>query len=248
MSHKASQPVTRRDALCRIGNGFGMLAFASLVGDSLAAAATLGDQDPEDARLGWPAPSREGEARHLPVHERRAVAGGQLRSEADAGQVSRPAAARRQPRHRAQDRRADALAVHVQEVRPVRDGRQRAVPVRRRLRRRHLLHPLRLHRHPEPRAVDADDEHRPHAGRPAVARLLAHLRSRHARTRACPASSCSAPTCRPRSARRSGTTRSCRPCIRAPTFRAGPRSPIRSSARTSIRRSSFPTSTTRSSR
>jgi len=47
MSHKASQPVTRRDALCRIGNGFGMLAFASLVGDSLAAAATLGDQDPK---------------------------------------------------------------------------------------------------------------------------------------------------------------------------------------------------------
>ncbi|HET9372117.1 MAG TPA: DUF1501 domain-containing protein [Vicinamibacterales bacterium] len=38
MSHKAVQPVTRRDALCRIGNGFGMLAFASLVGESLAAA------------------------------------------------------------------------------------------------------------------------------------------------------------------------------------------------------------------
>ena len=28
-------PVTRREALCRIGNGFGMLAFASLVGESL---------------------------------------------------------------------------------------------------------------------------------------------------------------------------------------------------------------------
>ena len=32
-------PVSRRDALCRIGNGFGMLAFAGLVGDSLDAAA-----------------------------------------------------------------------------------------------------------------------------------------------------------------------------------------------------------------
>jgi hypothetical protein len=26
--HKSRQPITRRDALCRIGNGFGMLAFA----------------------------------------------------------------------------------------------------------------------------------------------------------------------------------------------------------------------------
>src|SRR5687768_7065187 len=38
MSHRAERPVTRRDALCRIGNGFGMLAFASLVGQSLSAA------------------------------------------------------------------------------------------------------------------------------------------------------------------------------------------------------------------
>jgi hypothetical protein len=36
--HKGPPPVTRRDALCRIGGGFGMMAFASLVGDSLAAA------------------------------------------------------------------------------------------------------------------------------------------------------------------------------------------------------------------
>ena len=39
MSHKSSKPVTRRDALCKIGNGFGMLAFASLVGESIARAA-----------------------------------------------------------------------------------------------------------------------------------------------------------------------------------------------------------------
>ena len=38
MAHKSSHPVTRRDALCRMGSGFGMLAFASLVGESLAAA------------------------------------------------------------------------------------------------------------------------------------------------------------------------------------------------------------------
>ena len=33
-SHR-SRTVTRREALCRIGNGFGMLAFAGLVGESL---------------------------------------------------------------------------------------------------------------------------------------------------------------------------------------------------------------------
>src|SRR5882724_1104349 len=37
--HKSRQPLTRRDALCRMGNGFGMLAFASLVGDSIVRAA-----------------------------------------------------------------------------------------------------------------------------------------------------------------------------------------------------------------
>ena len=41
MPHKAAHPVTRREALCRIGNGFGMLAFAGMVGESLASAATL---------------------------------------------------------------------------------------------------------------------------------------------------------------------------------------------------------------
>ncbi len=47
MSHKASQPVTRRDALCRIGNGFGMLAFAGLVGESLTTASLFAAQDPK---------------------------------------------------------------------------------------------------------------------------------------------------------------------------------------------------------
>ena len=41
MSHKSARPVTRRQALCQIGNGFGMLAFASLVGESLATAGVL---------------------------------------------------------------------------------------------------------------------------------------------------------------------------------------------------------------
>ena len=36
-----AHPVTRREALCRMGNGFGMLAFASLVGESLRAPPAL---------------------------------------------------------------------------------------------------------------------------------------------------------------------------------------------------------------
>jgi hypothetical protein len=36
--HKASPPLTRREALCRMGGGFGMLAFANMVSESLATA------------------------------------------------------------------------------------------------------------------------------------------------------------------------------------------------------------------
>jgi hypothetical protein len=50
MRHKSLNPVTRREALCRIGNGFGMLAFAGMVGDSLATAATL-DMQKQDAKI-----------------------------------------------------------------------------------------------------------------------------------------------------------------------------------------------------
>ena len=39
--HRSRNPITRREALCRIGNGFGMMAFASLVGDSMVRAAGL---------------------------------------------------------------------------------------------------------------------------------------------------------------------------------------------------------------
>src|SRR5437773_10882215 len=60
MSHKSRSPLTRRDALCRIGNGFGMLAFASLVGDSLAAAGLAPGQDAgiEIRKLDHPARAR----------------------------------------------------------------------------------------------------------------------------------------------------------------------------------------------
>jgi hypothetical protein len=39
-AHKFRTPLTRREALCRIGNGFGMMAFAGMVSESLARAGT----------------------------------------------------------------------------------------------------------------------------------------------------------------------------------------------------------------
>jgi hypothetical protein len=51
MEHKRGQPVSRRQALCTMGNGFGMLAFASLVGRSLdLAAQTPGLHHPARAK------------------------------------------------------------------------------------------------------------------------------------------------------------------------------------------------------
>ena len=50
MSHRSRPPVTRREALCRMGNGFGMLAFASMIGQSLSAAG-LDQRKPAAAAL-----------------------------------------------------------------------------------------------------------------------------------------------------------------------------------------------------
>src|SRR3954471_16829348 len=58
--HKSRQPLTRRDALCRMGNGFGMLAFASLVNESIAraAGAFLQDGSVDQRKLDHPAKAK----------------------------------------------------------------------------------------------------------------------------------------------------------------------------------------------
>ena len=55
--HKSGMPVSRRDALCRIGSGFGMLAFSGMISDSLARAGvtTDGDGALEPRKLDFPA-------------------------------------------------------------------------------------------------------------------------------------------------------------------------------------------------
>jgi hypothetical protein len=51
-THKSANPLTRRDALCRIGNGFGMMAFAGMLGDSMAQAGVT--EDGGVAKLDYP--------------------------------------------------------------------------------------------------------------------------------------------------------------------------------------------------
>jgi hypothetical protein len=50
MSHKGTRPQTRREALCRIGSGFGMIAFASNVAASLAQGEGTGLHHPAKAK------------------------------------------------------------------------------------------------------------------------------------------------------------------------------------------------------
>src|SRR5260370_199435 len=50
--HKSSNPVTRREALCRVGNGFGMMAFAGMLQTSLARAGALTGADGLVASMG----------------------------------------------------------------------------------------------------------------------------------------------------------------------------------------------------
>lgn len=55
-THKSSNPVTRREALCRVGNGFGMMAFAGMLGRSIlkAGGVTTPDGSGGAAKLDHP--------------------------------------------------------------------------------------------------------------------------------------------------------------------------------------------------
>ncbi len=44
-THKSRNPLTRREALCKVGNGFGMMAFAGMLSNSLARAGAVLDSD-----------------------------------------------------------------------------------------------------------------------------------------------------------------------------------------------------------
>ena len=44
-NHKSSNPLTRREALRKVGNGFGMMAFAGMLNSSLARAGAVLDSE-----------------------------------------------------------------------------------------------------------------------------------------------------------------------------------------------------------
>ena len=79
----------------------------------------------------------QGEAGDSPLHERRAVAGRYVRSQAALDEIRGPGAADAEPAHRAADGRRLSLAVQVPEVRRVRPGSQRALPAHGPPHRRH---------------------------------------------------------------------------------------------------------------
>ena len=54
MTHKSRNPVTRREALRRVGNGFGMMAFAGMLGNSLARAGVDSEGNTGAAHLDYP--------------------------------------------------------------------------------------------------------------------------------------------------------------------------------------------------
>ena len=152
----------------------------------------------------------QGQARHPPVHERRAVARRHVRPQAGA-QRSTPA--RRCPAaHLATERPTGAalrLAVQVPQVRPERHRGQRAVSARRPVDRRHRRDPLDARRRAQPRAVAAAHELRRRPADSAQPRLVAHLRPGHARTRTCRRSSPCAPAATRSRKRRTGSPASC---------------------------------------
>ncbi len=154
-----------------------MLGLAGLLSSEGALAAPDSASAPAGRWRPSAALCAQGAASGSPVHERRAVAGRYVRSQADARQVPRPAASLSESAHRAQDRRGHAVAVQVSKVRPKRHRGQRAVRQDGPAHRRHVRHPLDGGRGAQSRAVAAVDELRRRAAAAPQLRLLGHLRT-----------------------------------------------------------------------
>ena len=130
--------LSRRAVLNRFGMGLGGIALANLVNPQSQIAGGAGRPGPRRARRAVPR-SAEGQARHLSVHGRRAVADGDVRLQAGAEPAQRRAAARFGPpgaaahRHVGQPVVAAArrVAVRVQPARRQRHLGQRSAAAHR---------------------------------------------------------------------------------------------------------------------
>ena len=176
--HKSRMALSRRDALCRIGNGFGMMAFAGMVSDSLAKAGVESDAEGaiEPRKLDFAPRAKRVIFLYMngglsqvdsfdpkPALEKyhgKPLPGGSVATERKTGTLMKSPF---------QFKKYGKSGIEVSEL----------FPARRRVRGRHLLHPLGVHRYPESRAVHADDEHRPQPGGAAVHGVVADLRIRN---------------------------------------------------------------------
>ena len=165
--------LSRREMLCRSGLGLGGLALGQL----LAGAPALAAGAEHLAACSAVAPfSGQGQARHSPVHERRAVASRHVRPQAGPGEVCRSESAD-YAEDRTPHRRGSAVAVQIHQVWPVGHRSQRAVSQRGTHDRRRGRHPFDARRRAEPRAVAAVDELRRSPAGPAEFGFVADLRS-----------------------------------------------------------------------
>ena len=172
--------ITRRHFFEQSAFGIGGLALASLMDDVVLAGGQAQPRGnaPDGARAICP----EGEAGHLSLHGRRALADRPLRSQADAHEARRAGHPRRARQGRALrlhqgQAEAAGVAVPVQVARPVRGADLGAPPEPRQGRRRPHDHPLDADHAVQPRPGADLHEHRPSGHRPAEPGIVAQLRA-----------------------------------------------------------------------
>ena len=152
-------PRSRREFLKVAGCGFGLLGLADLLGRE----ARAGDPAARSAAKTGHLPG-QGQALHLPVHDRRSEPDGPVRPQAAPEPARRAAAAaqlRQDPQPVPRGRPAlPGQPPQVGQVRPVGDGHVGPGPAPAPACRRHRADPLVLRRQRDPRPGDVPDEHR----------------------------------------------------------------------------------------
>ncbi len=227
--HRQQHPITRREALRRVGNGFAMMAFAGLVKDSVLRADGL-HHAPKAKHViflfmngGLSQVDSFDPKPMLDKYDGQPLPGGSIATERKTGELMKSPFKFKKYGQCGMDvselwPHVGAMADDICWVRSVYTD----IP------------------NHEPSM--SDDEHRPHAGRPSIDGFMADLRSRHRQQESARVTSCSVRTCRRRSVRRCGTTRSCPRCIRvrsSPIKVEKAAMPGRSSKKTSIRKTHF---------
>ena len=161
--------MTRRDLLHTMGAGFGMVGLRGLAG-----AETVDPLAAESAPL-----PRQGQARHLPLPERRSVAGRHIRPQTQADKYHGKPIPSGNLRTERKTGNLLKSPFTFKQIRAKRHRSQRNLSQTRRMRRRPVRHPVDVHRPAQSRAVAVHDELRREAAGAALDGLLGDLRSGH---------------------------------------------------------------------